>query len=80
MGSIRRECLDHLLIFDEAQPRRILGPYFDYYRRARTHLSLARNASEAREIKPSLRGKTVAIPHVGGLHQRYTRGAQLLEP
>jgi putative transposase len=58
-GSIRRECLDHLIVFGEAHLRRILTRYFVYYHASRTHLSLDRNA----------------IPQVGGLHHRYTRAA-----
>jgi transposase InsO family protein len=40
IGSIRRECLDHLMIFNERHLRRVLSSYVDYYRRTRTHLSL----------------------------------------
>ena len=75
IGSIRRDCLDHLIIFSEAHLRRILKDYFAYYHESRTHLSLDRNAPVPRETEPPERGKVVAIPQVGGLHRRYMRAA-----
>ena len=75
IGSIRRECLDHMIVLTEDHLRRILESYFDYYHQARTHLSLDRNAPQPREVEPPSRGKIAAIPHVGGLHHRYIRAA-----
>ena len=75
IGSIRRECLDHLIILNERHLLRILISYFDYYHNSRTHLSLARNAPHPREVEPPSQGKLIAIPRVGGLHHRYTRAA-----
>ena len=75
IGSIRRECLDHLIVLNEAHLRGILASYLEYYHQARTHLSLERNAPIPREVEPPQRGKVVAIPHLGGLHHRYTRAA-----
>jgi putative transposase len=75
VGSIRRECLDHVIVLNEAHLIRILTSYFEYYHLSRTHLSLERNAPEPRDIEPPEKGKVVAIPHVGGLHHRYTRAA-----
>lgn len=75
IGSIRRECLDHVIVFNEAHLLRILTEYFAYYHEARTHLSLNRNAPLARKVEPPSHGRVVAIPHVGGLHHRYTRAA-----
>jgi putative transposase len=75
VGSIRRECLDHVIVFGEDHLRRVLDSYFAYYHESRTHLSLDRNAPQPREIELPSRGKIVAIPHVGGLHHRYTRAA-----
>jgi putative transposase len=75
IGSIRRECLDHVIVFNEAHLRRILTDYFAYYHEARTHLSLDRNAPTPREIEPPCNGRVIAIPQVGGLHHRYTRAA-----
>jgi putative transposase len=73
IGSIRRECLDHLVIFNERHLRRILSSYVDYYQRTRTHLSLDKDCPDARAIMPRRIGKVIAIPRVGGLHHRYER-------
>jgi len=75
IGSIRRECLDHVIVLSEAHLLRILRSYLSYYHDARTHLSLARNAPNPRPVEPQARGKVVAIPQVRGLHHRYTRAA-----
>lgn len=75
IGSIRRDCLDHLIVLNEAHLRRILRDYFAYYHEARTHLSLDRNAPVPREVEPPSCGRVIAIPHLGGLHHRYTRAA-----
>jgi putative transposase len=75
VGSIRRECLDHMIVLNEDHLRRILQSYFKYYCDSRPHLSLARNSPEPREIEPPSKGKIVAIPQVGGLHHRYRRAA-----
>ncbi len=70
IGSIRREHLDHLVIFNERRLRPILPSYVEYYHRARTHLSL--DCPGPRPIMPRRVGR-VAIPQVGGLHHRYER-------
>src|SRR5579864_5963276 len=75
IGSIRRECLDHVLVFHEASLRRILRSYLDYYHRSRTHLSLGKDSPEPRSILPEHMGRVVALPQVGGLHHRYERRA-----
>ena len=75
IGSIRRECLDHIIVFNERHLRRVLADYFDYYHRARTHLSLAKDAPDARAVELPESGAIRAIPQVGGLHHRYTRRA-----
>jgi putative transposase len=75
IGSMRRECLDHLIVLHEAHLRRILASYFEYYHRSRPHLSLGRNAPLPRQVEPPHRGRVIAIPQVGGLHHRYTRAA-----
>ena len=75
IGSIRRDCLDHVIVLDEDHLRCILVSYFDYYHEARTHLSLGKDAPTPREIEPQALGKIVAMPRVGGLHHRYTRRA-----
>jgi len=73
IGSIRRECLDHVIVFDESSLRRILRSYLDYYHRSRTHLSLGKDSPEPRSIQPEQMGRVVALPQVGGLHHRYER-------
>ena len=75
IGSIRRECLDHVIIFGENHLRRVLSEYVEYYNGARTHLSVERNSPAPREVEPRSEGEVVVIPHVGGLHHRYTRAA-----
>ena len=75
IGSIRREWLDHEIVFGKNHLRRVLADYFEYYNHARTHLSLDRNSPISREVEPREMGKVVAIPHVGGLYHRYTRVA-----
>ncbi|MCH8805946.1 MAG: transposase [Planctomycetes bacterium] len=75
IGSIRRECLDHVIVFNEAHLIRILTAYFRYYHQSRTHLSLDRNAPIPREVEPPSRGRIIAISQVGGLQHRYTRAA-----
>ena len=75
IGSIRRECLDHVIVFRESSLRRTLASYFDYYHRSRTHLSLGKDSPEPRPIQPPESGPVVAVPQVGGLHHRYERRA-----
>lgn len=71
IGSIRRECLDHIVVLSRRHLHKILKSYFAYYHRSRTHLALAKDAPEPREVMS--RGKIVAIAQVGGLHHRYER-------
>jgi len=73
IGSIRRECLDHLVIFNERHLRRVLSSYADYYQRTRTHLSLEKDCPDSRPIQLRSVGRVVAIQKVGGLHHRYER-------
>jgi transposase InsO family protein len=73
IGSIRRECLDHLVIFNARHLRRILLGYVDYYHRTRTHLALDKDCPDPRPVMPRRIGKVVAIPQVRGLHHRYER-------
>ena len=75
IGSIRRECLDHLIVLNEAHLRRILTSYFAYYHESRAHLSLECNAPVPRRVEHPSEGKVIAIPQVGGLHHRYRRAA-----
>ena len=71
IGSIRRECLDHVIVLNEEGLRRVLSSYLSYYHRSRLHLSLDKDSPDPRPVQ-SL-GKIVAIPEVGGLHHRYER-------
>jgi putative transposase len=75
IGSIRRECLDHLIVFNESSLQRTLQSYFDYYHGARTHLSLEKDSPETRPVQPPELGSVVELPQVGGLHHRYERRA-----
>ena len=75
IGSIRRECLDHFLILNEAHLRRLLRGYIAYYSTARPHQSLDHNSPQPRVVEPPPGGRIVAIPQVGGLHHRYQRVA-----
>jgi putative transposase len=75
IGSIRRECLDHLIIINEEHLRRILREYLDYYHHSRPHQSLERNSPTPREIELPPKGKVISIPQVGGLHHLYRRAA-----
>jgi transposase InsO family protein len=75
IGSMRRECLDHVIVFSEASLYRHLRDFTDYYHRSRTHLGLQKDTPESRAVQPPEAGRIVAIPEVGGLHHRYQRRA-----
>lgn len=75
IGSIRRECLDHVIVLSERGLRRILAQYVAYYQETRTHLSLAKDSPQARAVASRETGPIVATPQVGGLHHRYDRRA-----
>src|SRR6267142_2593002 len=73
IGSIRRECLDHFIVFHERGLHRTLKSYFEYYEQSRTHLSLDKDAPLTRAIHPPEMGRVIELPQVGGLHHRYER-------
>ena len=73
IASIRRECLDHVIVFNERHLRRVLRTYVAYYQRSRTHLALGKDAPVGRAVQPT--GRMVVRPEVGGLHDRYERQA-----
>ena len=75
IGSIRRECLDHVVVFNERHLRRVLRSYLAYYHGSRTHLALGKDTPEPRAVEPAGAGRVVARPEVGGLHHRYERQA-----
>ena len=75
IGSIRRDCLDHVIVLNDCHLKRILTDYFHYYHRWRTHLSLEMDSPESRSVqRPSL-GQVAQFPEVGGLHHHYERMA-----
>lgn len=73
IGTIRRECLDHVIVFSERHLKRVLRSYLAYYHGYRTHQSLEMDAPDGREVEGT--GKIQAIPHVGGLHHHFERAA-----
>jgi len=75
IGTLRRECLDHVIVLGEQHLRRILREYLEYYHSSRTHLALDKDAPESRKRESTDEGKVIALPMVGGLHHRYTRVA-----
>jgi transposase InsO family protein len=75
IGTIRRECLDHLIIVNEAALHRHLQLFLEYYHGTRTHLSLEKDPPKRRSVQPPESGRVVAVPQVGGLHHRYERRA-----
>src|SRR6266852_4989893 len=71
IGSIRRECLDHVVVFGERHLRHVLLSYLKYYNEVRTHLSLQKDAPIHRAVQTI--GQTLAVPILGGLHHQYVR-------
>ncbi len=67
IGSVRRECLDHVIILNERHLRRILSGYLDHYHGSRTHLSLVKDCPNPRPVSAG-QGTVVPFPKVGGLH------------
>jgi transposase InsO family protein len=75
IGSIRRECLDHVIVVNAAGLHRLLTAYVTYYMQSRTHLALAKDPPISRPVTPASVGRIVVTPHVGGLLHRYDRAA-----
>ena len=71
IGSVRQECLNHVIVLGEDHLRRILRAYFRYYHESRTHLSWERNSPVPRKVELPAKGRIIAIPQVGGLHHRF---------
>jgi len=69
IGSIRRECLDHIIVLGERHLRHVLLSYMKYYNEVRTHLSLEKDAPESRTIERT--GHILCRPILGGLHHQY---------
>ena len=75
IGSIRRECLDHVIVLGEGHLRRVLSSYTAYYNRVRTHLSLSKDSPDGRIVQPPGQGNVRELNHLGGLHHEYVRMA-----
>lgn len=75
IGSLRRECLDHIIVLNAQHLHRLLADYLVYYHRHRPHRSLDQDCPEPRASEPPDQGKIVELPLVGGLHHRYARQA-----
>ena len=75
IGTVRRDFLDHVIVFNEASLYRHVKSFVGYYHESRTHLSLAKDAPEPRPVQAPQIGRIVVIPQVGGLHHRYERRA-----
>jgi len=75
IGTIRRECLDHVIVLNEASPYRHVKSFWAYYHESRTRLSLAKDAPEPGPVHAPALGPVISIPQVAGLHHRYGRRA-----
>jgi len=73
IGSIRRGCLDHMIVLNEWHLRRIIASYLAYYHSARTPPSFDKDAPDGRAVQPPHSGKVVALPHLGALYHEYVR-------
>jgi transposase InsO family protein len=73
IGTFRRECLDHVIVFNERSLYHHLQGFCAYYHRTRTHLALQKDSPEPRSVQPPETGPIISIPQVGGLHHRYER-------
>jgi len=71
IGTLRRECLDQLVVLGEAHLRPILSAYSGYYNQARPHLALQKDSPSGRAVQPI--GNVIAVPVLGGLHHKYVR-------
>jgi transposase InsO family protein len=71
IGSIRRDCLDHVIVFSERHLRHVLRSYAQYHNGARTHLSLAKDSPLTRSVQTV--GSILPLPILGGLHHHYVR-------
>jgi putative transposase len=73
IGSVRRDCLDHVIVLSQRHLRRTLRAYFHYYHRWRTHLSLDMDCPDPRPVHSPDRGTVFEFPDIGGLHHHYER-------
>jgi len=75
IGSIRRECLDLVIVLNQRHLRHVLRGYLAYYNVTRPHQSLANDSPRRRQVQPSSSGRILAVPEAGGFHHRYHRAA-----
>jgi len=75
IGSIRRGCLNHVIVLNKRHFKRLLRSYFSYYHTARTHLALGKPCPELRQVEPTDQGKVIIFPHISGLRHEYRRAA-----
>ena len=75
IGSIRRECLDHVIVLGPRHLKRVLTRYVDYYNEVRTHLSLYKDSPNRRPVQLPSERRIVKLKKVGGLHHQYIRRA-----
>jgi len=75
IGSVRRECLDQVIVLDERHLRRLLGDYFQHHHRRRCHRSLAMDCREPRPVQGPERGHVLEVAEAGGLYRHYERRA-----
>ena len=75
VGSIRRECLDRVIVFNERQLRQVLQSYVEYYREVRPHRALFHDSPISRAVESPERGDVIEVPLLGGLHHHYLRQA-----
>jgi transposase InsO family protein len=75
IGTLRRECFDHVIVWNERHARQLVGAAVLYYNEDRTHLALDKNAPSGRAVESAELGEVIALPRLGGLHHRYTRQA-----
>lgn len=73
IGTIRRDCLDHVIVLNETHLKGVLQDYFDYYHNCRTHMALNRDSPKTRDVHPTECGNVITFPMVGGIHHRYER-------
>ena len=73
IGTLRRECFDHVIVWNERHARQLIRDAVVYYNEDRTHMALGKNTPSGRGVESAESGKIVALTRVSGLHHRYTR-------
>jgi transposase InsO family protein len=75
IGTLRRECFDHVIVWNERHARQLAGAAVLYYNEDRTHMALGKSTPAGRVVESAESGKVIALPRIGGLHHRYIRQA-----